>query len=114
MTIAKKYFPLTVLLGIGIAGCSGGGGMAAIPTAGNVGESQPDTNPPPPPDPIHSELKICSKLDFANLDWPSSMGVAEHDPFALALNISGSFEGNDGWENLTNNFDGQGLSLGLL
>jgi len=59
-------------------------------------------------------LSICSKLDFSNLDWPTTKSTAERDPFALALNISGSFEGSDGWENLTNNFDGQGLSLGLL
>ena len=33
---------------------------------------------------------------------------------ALGLNLSGSFEGGSGWKNITNNFDGQGLSLGLL
>jgi hypothetical protein len=34
--------------------------------------------------------------------------------FGLALEISGSYEGDGGWANLTNNFDGQGLSMGLL
>jgi hypothetical protein len=60
------------------------------------------------------QLSICSKLDFSDLDWPNNLSPTERDPFALALNISGSFEGEDGWQNLTNNFDGQGLSLGLL
>lgn len=32
----------------------------------------------------------------------------------VGLNVSGSFEGPDGWQNITNDFDGQGLSLGLL
>lgn len=32
---------------------------------------------------------------------------------ALSLNITGSFEGSAGWANLGNNFDGQGMSLGL-
>lgn len=34
--------------------------------------------------------------------------------FALAMNITGSFEGHKGWDNISNNFDGQGVSLGIL
>lgn len=59
-------------------------------------------------------FNICSKLDFENLVWPGSLSQQEKDAFGLALNISGSFEGSDGWRNITNNFDGEGLSLGLL
>jgi hypothetical protein len=33
---------------------------------------------------------------------------------SLALNITGSYEGHEGWANLAENFDGQGLSMGLL
>jgi len=59
-------------------------------------------------------LSICSELDFKGLTWSKSVEIDERDPFALALNISGSFEGDQGWANLTNNFDGQGISMGLL
>lgn len=57
---------------------------------------------------------FCSKLDFADLSWPATVQSQHHEALALALNISGSFEGHNGWQNLTNNFDGQGLSYGLL
>lgn len=59
-------------------------------------------------------LKICSRLDFFGVEWSERVTWDERDPFALALNITGSFEGAKGWGNLTNNFDGQGLSMGLL
>lgn len=59
-------------------------------------------------------LKICSKLDFKSVEWSANLEIPEREPFALALNISGSFEGQTGWANLTNNFDGMGLSMGLL
>ncbi len=59
-------------------------------------------------------LKICSELDFRGLTWSRNIEIDERDPFALALNISGSFEGHKGWANLANNFDGQGISMGLL
>lgn len=62
----------------------------------------------------HSDLNICSKLDMSHLTWPGNLTLQEQSVFALALNISGSFEGSDGWRNITNNFDGEGLSLGLL
>jgi hypothetical protein len=59
-------------------------------------------------------LTICSELDFKGLTWSPNIDIEERDPFALALNISGSFEGHKGWANLANNFDGQGISMGLL
>lgn len=77
---------------------------------------EPDQTPPQTPDqtPPPSGIKICSKLNFSGLDWSPSMPSAHREPLALALNISGSFEGEDGWKNLTGNFDGQGISFGLL
>jgi hypothetical protein len=57
---------------------------------------------------------ICSKLDFSGINWSTSLPVRHREPFQLALNISGSFEGNHGWSNLADNFDGMGISLGLL
>ena len=59
-------------------------------------------------------LQICSKLDFDGLKWIEKYGDHERNAIALALNVSGSFEGADDWRNLTNNFDGQGISMGLL
>jgi hypothetical protein len=63
---------------------------------------------------VDDGLTICSDLDFQGLQWPDTVPVAMRDPFAAGLNISGSFEGPDGWANLTDNFDGQGISMGLL
>jgi len=42
------------------------------------------------------------------------MSDNEHMYLALALNITGSFEGNLGWKNLAGDFDGQGISMGLM
>ena len=57
---------------------------------------------------------ICSALDFENVTWPKSYTEADQVAFALAMNITGSFEGHAGWTNLSNNFDGQGVSMGIL
>ena len=62
----------------------------------------------------HTEKGICSNLDFLGFSWPSDMFEFEKEGLEIALNISGSFEGPDGWRNLTNDFDGQGLSMGLM
>ncbi len=63
---------------------------------------------------IDEKLWICSDLNFKNVYAPENFSREAINIFALALNISGSFEGHDQWQNITNNFDGQGLSLGLL
>ncbi len=60
-------------------------------------------------------LKICSELDFPeSVIWPRSLSATDREALKLALNISGSYEGSTGWANLTNDFDGMGLSMGLL
>src|ERR1700677_1324186 len=59
-------------------------------------------------------LVICSPLDFTNVTWSGQLSPFQEQGLELGLNISGSFEGAAGWANLTNNFDGQGLSMGLL
>ena len=56
----------------------------------------------------------CSKLDLSGVAWPSELASAGQAHLALALNISGSFEGRNGWANLSNNFDRMGFSIGLL
>lgn len=63
--------------------------------------------PPAPP-------SVCSGLDFSGVSWPASLGLDDQLALMLALNISGSFEGGDGWGNITDDFDDQGVSLGLL
>lgn len=57
---------------------------------------------------------ICSELDFSGAAWPADLNDTKKTILALALNISGSFEGNSGWGNISDDFDGMGLSLGLL
>lgn len=58
--------------------------------------------------------QVCSGLDFSGVTWPASLSSEDQLALKLALNISGSYEGPDGWSNLTDNFDGQGVSMGLL
>lgn len=58
--------------------------------------------------------RVCSALDFGGVTWPQSLTLDDRAALEVALNISGSYEGSDGWGNITDDFDGQGLSLGLL
>jgi hypothetical protein len=62
----------------------------------------------------NSLTSICSALSFAQDTFPSRLSKFQVLSLELGLNISGSFEGANGWANLTNNFDGEGLSMGLL
>lgn len=89
-------------------------------------ESQPNPNdnnaqtpptvvvPEEAPVVIAPELNICSKLDFTDVQWPASLTANDKNYLALALNITGSFEGMKNWTNLSNNFDGMGISLGIM
>ena len=58
--------------------------------------------------------KVCSELDFGGVTWPGALTEDDRAALEIALNISGSFEGGDAWANISDNFDGQGVSLGLL
>lgn len=73
-----------------------------------------DPAPLEPPEKVETIAPICSKLSFENVIWPAEIAGNDQIAFSLSLNISGSFEGRSGWSNLTNNFDGMGLSMGLL
>lgn len=102
----------TVLLGVAFLlalGCAGELDRTAAPVSPN--KQMTEIVDPGLP---NGDLKICSKLDFSGVSWSQSLPIAERDPFALALNITGSFEGGRGFANVTGNFDGQGISLGLL
>ncbi len=57
---------------------------------------------------------FCSPLSFQGVKWDSSLSGWARRSMSIGLSLSGSFEGGQGWKNLTNNFDGQGLSAGLL
>ena len=83
--------------------------LAALEGA-SEGPRSPPVTPPAIPDP---SLAICSQLDFSGVTWPGEFESIEKKAMALALNVTGSFEGVGGWENLAGNFDGQGISLGL-
>jgi hypothetical protein len=109
-----RQWSVLVLCGF-LIGC--GGPFASIKTLTN----QSASNEEPIPDsgsgvPAGSGFKpsICSDLSFDQVEWPSSISAKQLDAFALAMNITGSFEGHDGWSNIANDFDGQGLSLGLF
>jgi hypothetical protein len=80
----------------------------------NNAQSPPVVTPDERPVVIAPELNICSKLDFAAVQWPASLTVNDKNYLALALNITGSFEGMKNWTNLSNNFDGMGISLGIM
>ncbi len=70
-------------------------------------------------EPVHENpspadaFSFKSPLSFTGVVWPEFTN-SEKFAMSVALNITGSFEGSKGWNNLTNNFDGQGMSFGLL
>lgn len=80
-------------------------GLGEPPVQEKPGESEP---------PLKRVPQICSALDFNGVTWPKGYSEMDKIAFALAMNISGSFEGHSGWTNLSNNFDGQGFSMGIL
>lgn len=91
--------------------------MSSIETLPVENENSEDATPlsPSPVGGLQNfKPKICSDLNFENISWPMNTNQETATLFALAMNISGSFEGHEGWENISNNFDGQGLSLGLF
>ncbi len=59
-------------------------------------------------------LLFCSPLSFEGIAWSPTLNLTARRSLAIGLSISGGFEGREGWANITNNFDGMGLSAGLL
>lgn len=98
-----------VVLGFALTGC-GQDSQSALSTLPGAEDQQGDI----PSEYIEPHLDFCSKLSFDGMRVPRDLSYSELNTFALALNISSSFEGREFWKNITNNFDGQGLSLGLL
>lgn len=96
--------------------------LALLALAASVRASDFGALPPIAPPRLYSALtlpatavpEINSRLDFSGVTWAPSLTPQDRVAFALALNISGSFEGEEAWATISNDFDGQGLSLGLL
>ncbi len=92
----------------------------SLGTDPSAGKTPVVVTPPLPPTSSTSPIKfpkvsLCSGLDFSGITWSSSLSAGEQTALALALNVSGSFEGpRQGWATLSTSFDGQGLSMGLL
>lgn len=85
----------------------------------NDRDDDSDFHPPPesdvsPPVIVTPAPNFCSQLDLVDVTWPAELDMLGRDYLGLALNITGSFEGRNGWANLSNNFDGMGFSIGLL
>ncbi len=81
---------------------------------GELPPDQVDQPSPPTDDGSWPGLKVCTNLDFSGISWSTQVPPDERDQFAVSLDLSGGFEGPNGWSNLSNNFDGQGVSMGLL
>lgn len=77
----------------------------------NEATSIPDGQPL---DPNQQKLSFCSQLSFKGIKWSNTISPIAQRSLSIALSISGRFEGPSGWRNITNNFDGMGLSAGLL
>jgi hypothetical protein len=106
----KRILCIGIIASISCTACSPG----FAPQKNTAGSEGPAGQPQPPnPPSADPGLKICSQLDFSGVAWPTGFQAVERRAMALALNITGSFEGSSGWENLAGNFDGQGISLGL-
>jgi hypothetical protein len=112
-----RNFTKTTLLLCALVLITSCGHQEAFGIKSLLNEPIPEAPPEPSPnkgDGDVSALKLCSKLDFNDITWPTSLTALDRDALKVALNISGSFEGQGGWGNISNNFDGTGLSLGLL
>jgi len=91
-----------------------GSGDSSTPVPTNP-PAQDQTTPTSPSIPnTDPTAGLCRTLDFNGIQWPSSLSINQQRSLALALTISGSYEGRSQWSNITNNFDKQGMSLGLL
>ncbi|RYZ76045.1 MAG: hypothetical protein EOP05_06205, partial [Proteobacteria bacterium] len=115
----SKSVLLTLVLLFALTACGPNGGFTVSNNSkhGVINSPSDDGTPEFPDVPGNGQpgdLGICSALSLQGVTWPTKLAVPERRALALGLNISGSFEGRSGWSNLTNNFDDQGFSFGLL
>ena len=93
---------MTILLGCG----------AKFESSSNLPQPATDLESRPPVPRL--DLDICGPLDFSRGEFPSQFSITQARALALGLSITGSFEGHESWNTIANNFDDQGMSLGLL
>ena len=115
----KISFILVLLVSIFLVACGKTEVVGLQSDSGSLGSgvgSAPPSQPtsPPPYSSLEPPTKIKSNIDFSDIVWPQTMNSLDQRALELALNITGSFEGLESWTNITNNFDKQGMSLGLL
>ena len=110
-----------ILIFLFLTGCNNSGvSLTKIQTETPQTTPTPEPEPNPMPEtpleePSQNPIdQVCGPLQFDDVSWPKKMTENEKAEFAIALNITGSFEGKAGWKNLAGNFDGQGISLGLM
>lgn len=99
--------PAAAQEGAWTAGRDGFAAAGAFRPAPFTASPRPAPAAPQPP-------RVCSGLDFSGVAWPGALSPEDRLAVMLALNASGSFEGDEGWGNISDDFDGQGLSMGLL
>lgn len=108
-----KTISSAVVLGFALIACQKGFSTLDAGDGNNSSQGPGPTIPTPttlPP----ANPTFCSYLNFDNVVWNSAFSPWERRSFAISLSLSGSFEGPNGWQNLTNNFDDMGMSAGLL
>lgn len=111
-----------ILIFLFLTGCNNSGvSLTKVETEIPATTPAPEPEPPAPTpenpleEPKQSPIdQVCGPLKFDEVSWPKEMTENEKAEFAIALNITGSFEGKAGWKNLAGNFDGQGISLGIM
>jgi hypothetical protein len=96
---------LSLLVGL-TAGCGGGSGDSQLNGASVLAvQNKPQGQ---------GALRYCSPLNFDRVRWAPGLSPQAARSLAIAMSASGSYEGVGGWQTLSNNFDGMGLSAGLL
>ncbi len=122
----KIIFGLIAISFLTLSACSPGFKAGDNITSDNITSDNSKLNTPnqetppqapvevPPPVIVSPAPQFCSKLDLVGITWPAQLDPTGQSYLGLALNITGSFEGRQGWANLSNNFDGMGFSIGLL
>lgn len=104
---------VTLLWGVLLLGCQPH--QSEVISSYIINDNQSQQVAPNEPVPVEKlNLAFCSQLSFKGIRWSNALSPVAQRSLSIALSISGRFEGQSGWQNITNNFDGMGLSAGLL
>lgn len=112
---------LALLLAVPVPAAAGAAARTAPAFEGLPGPAllrlaqEQEAPPAPEPEPVpEGPPPICTSLDFSGVAWPQAMSPEDRRALALALSVTGDFEGPNTWGTVSTDFDGQGVSLGLL